>query len=866
MSKHLNVLIVEDSVYDTELLLRELKNSGYDTEYERVETAEDMVSALQEKQWDIILSDFSMPKFNGAEALKLLGESGVDIPFIFVSGTMGEDAAVNAMLAGAGDFVVKGNLKRLAPAVERELREAALRRSHRFMEQRYDTILQATMDGFCIVDSDGNFIEANDAFCQMIGYSRNEMLIMPASDIEAIGNTENTETHLQRIIRDGSARFESIIKKQNGKLVDVEISANYIKEWGGRIIVFVRDITERKAADEKLRQSIEKLQAAFDFASEAIVITDLEGVIKEVNKRALYLHKYSRAEDLIGRQSLELISSKDHKRARNNFKETIKIGRSEYVEFIFATNDGGEFLGEMSSSLLRDKYGKPTGFFAIIRDISERKLAEEALNRERSRAKQYLDIAPVIMLAMDQEARVTLINEKGCEILEYADDEIIGKDWFDNFIPERRRNSLKNDWYLAVISGKIDPVSYFESPVRTRTGQERIIAWQNVCITDEKNTIIGVLMSGEDITNKRESEQALKESEGNYRDIFESVAVSIWEQDLSELKKSIDNLKKQGITDFRAYIAHNPEYMYDALNMIKITNVNRQSVRLFEARNKKQLLNSISTILSPETFTILANEIAAIAEGKPFFKAEVTLKTLRGTRLDVIFTLVFPTPGNSFKRVPLTMVNITDRKLAETQLEDSYKKLQGILEKTVNTLVAAVEMRDAYTAGHQQRVTLLAVAIAQELGLAKDRIDIIRTAGILHDIGKISIPAEILSKPGRLNDAEYNLMKMHPQSGYDIVKTIELPYEVAQVILQHHERLNGSGYPKGIAGEDILYESRILAVADVVEAMSSHRPYRPALGIDAALEEINDKKGTLYDERVVDACTQLFRKKDFQFN
>jgi PAS domain S-box-containing protein len=297
MSKHLNVLIVEDSVYDTELLLRELKNSGYDTEYERVETAEDMVSALQEKQWDIILSDFSMPKFNGAEALKLLGESGVDIPFIFVSGTMGEDAAVNAMLAGAGDFVVKGNLKRLAPAVERELREAALRRAHRFMEQRYNTILQATMDGFCIVDSDGNFIEANDAFCQMIGYSRNEMLIMPASDIEAIGSTENTETHLQRIIRDGSARFESIIKKQNGKLVDVEISANYIKEWGGRIIVFVRDITERKAADEKLRQSIEKLQAAFDFASEAIVITDLEGVIKEVNKRALYLHKYSRAED-----------------------------------------------------------------------------------------------------------------------------------------------------------------------------------------------------------------------------------------------------------------------------------------------------------------------------------------------------------------------------------------------------------------------------------------------------------------------------------------------------------------------------------------------------------------------------------------
>jgi DNA-binding NtrC family response regulator len=200
MSKHLNVLIVEDSVYDTELLLRELKNGGYDTEYERIETAEDMASALQQKQWDIILSDFSMPKFNGAEALKLLGESGADIPFIFVSGTMGEDAAVNAMLAGASDYIVKGNLKRLAPAVERELREAELRRAHRFMEQRYDTILQATMDGFCIIDKDGHFLEANDAFCQMIEYNRDELLKISASDVEEMGSVEKTNIFLKRII------------------------------------------------------------------------------------------------------------------------------------------------------------------------------------------------------------------------------------------------------------------------------------------------------------------------------------------------------------------------------------------------------------------------------------------------------------------------------------------------------------------------------------------------------------------------------------------------------------------------------------------------------------------------------------------
>jgi HD-GYP domain-containing protein (c-di-GMP phosphodiesterase class II) len=172
-----------------------------------------------------------------------------------------------------------------------------------------------------------------------------------------------------------------------------------------------------------------------------------------------------------------------------------------------------------------------------------------------------------------------------------------------------------------------------------------------------------------------------------------------------------------------------------------------------------------------------------------------------------------------------------------------------------------VETRDRYTAGHQQRVTQLACAIAQELGLSNKQIQMIRMAGRLHDLGKIFIPIEILSKPGQLNEMELAIIKTHPRASYDILKNIDFPWPIADIVLQHHERTNGSGYPAGLRGEDILMEARILAVSDVVEAMSSHRPYRPALGVETALKEIVQNKGILYDPDVVNACLRVFWEK-----
>jgi len=209
------------------------------------------------------------------------------------------------------------------------------------------------------------------------------------------------------------------------------------------------------------------------------------------------------------------------------------------------------------------------------------------------------------------------------------------------------------------------------------------------------------------------------------------------------------------------------------------------------------------------------------------------------------------------------MNDITERKMAEAERQQNFERVKKALRATVNAISLTVEMKDPYTSGHQQRVADLSREIAAEMGLSAGRQDFIHTASTIHDIGKIALPAEILSKPTKLTELEFSLIKTHAQIGHDILKDIEFPWPVADVVVQHHERMNGSGYPHGLKGENILQEARILAVADVVEAITFHRPYRPALGIDIALEEISGNNDILYDAAAVNACLKLFREKGY---
>lgn len=216
--------------------------------------------------------------------------------------------------------------------------------------------------------------------------------------------------------------------------------------------------------------------------------------------------------------------------------------------------------------------------------------------------------------------------------------------------------------------------------------------------------------------------------------------------------------------------------------------------------------------------------------------------------------------GNLIRR---TLHYAVERKTAEEDRRRYADRLKRTLMQTVHAVSLTIEMRDPYTAGHQRRVAQLAVAIGRHMNLDKDVLDGIQTGALIHDLGKINVPADFLARPGHLSEAAFKVVMAHPEVGYEIVSGIEFPWPVATMILQHHERLDGTGYPNGISGDEIILEARILAVADVVEAISSHRPYRPSLGIHAALEEIRRYAGIRYDARVVEACEEVIRAHEF---
>jgi putative nucleotidyltransferase with HDIG domain len=213
----------------------------------------------------------------------------------------------------------------------------------------------------------------------------------------------------------------------------------------------------------------------------------------------------------------------------------------------------------------------------------------------------------------------------------------------------------------------------------------------------------------------------------------------------------------------------------------------------------------------------------------------------------------------------LLKTEVENRKQMQQELQQSFENLKRAMHSTIQAISMTVEKRDPYTSGHQLRVAILAKAIAEELDLPQTQVESIYMAASIHDIGKISLPAEILVKPIPLTNIEISLIQAHAQAGYDILSGIDFPWPIADIVVQHHERMDGSGYPQGLAGKDILLEARIICVADVVETMASHRPYRPSIGMDKALEEITDNRGVLYDPDVVDACLRLFRDKNFQF-
>lgn len=329
----------------------------------------------------------------------------------------------------------------------------------------------------------------------------------------------------------------------------------------------------------------------------------------------------------------------------------------------------------------------------------------------------------------------------------------------------------------------------------------------------------------QDVTETERYRYTIREGEERYRVLTESM---------------LDGIV---ITDFDGRILYaNPT----ALDMFGFKDIKEiQKKRFFDFVLPdfiEKARADIELVRSGDKVSFLVEYQAMDVNKNPFWVEVITSRTLFGEK----------------ERVLICLRDITERKLAEESLKRMQERMKGVLEETVIALSKTIAEKDPYTSEHQKRVSKLSCAIAEKMNLPLEILDGLRIASILHDIGKIYIPGEILSAPRRLTEIEMALVRLHPVKGYNILRDIDFPWPVADIVLQHHERMDGSGYPLGIDDDNILLEARILAVSDVVEAMSSHRPYRSSLGIKSALEEIELKKGIHYDEKVVDACIKLF--------
>jgi PAS domain S-box-containing protein len=496
---------------------------------------------------------------------------------------------------------------------------------------------------------------------------------------------------------------------------------------------------------------------------------------------------------------------------RSDLRRFIEIGAVSILLFLLI----GFFLVYLRKVFLFRKTEE------LLQAETKLRQGEKNLQALFSRQEALLSAIPDIVMEVDVNKVYTWSNQAG---LQFFGEDVIGKEAAFYFVGEQEIYQSVN----PLFDGD-ENVIYVESWQRRKDGQKRLLAWWCRVLKDERGQVTGALSSARDITDSRRVEDDRKEALEKYRLLADHVdSVYAVDKEYIYLFMNERHLKRFG------------------LSLEEV--VGKKYDEFHSAEDTRQFKESIDEVF--KTGNPITTERSSERDGKIFLRT---------------FTPVIGQSSHENEsQVTVYSKDITDIKLSEKQLQNTLESLRRAVGVTIQVLASAVETRDPYTSGHQTRSANLARAIAIEMELPQDKIEGIRMAGSIHDLGKISIPAEILSKPGKLSEIELALIKEHANRGYEMLKDVISPWPLAEIVRQHHERMDGSGYPRNLKRDEILIEARILAVADVVEAMASHRPYRPGLGIDAALKEIEKNRGIVYDSTVADACLRLFREKGFK--
>ena len=581
----------------------------------------------------------------------------------------------------------------------------------------------------------------------------------------------------------------------------------------------------RKLKDEILRER--------DFSNEMLnslpgifYFFDQTGKFLRWNKNFEQVTGYS-AEEIERMSPLDLFVGPDKALIQERIQETFDKGYAE-TEAEPISNDGKEAPYYFTCRKITIE-GKPC-LIGMGIDITERRIAEDALRKSEEKYRTILETIEDGYYEVDLSGKFTFFNDALTRIHGYSREEMMGMN-NRQYTDEENARKLYRNFNQVYLTGQPSKGTPFE--IITKNGERKELETSVSLIRDLSGKPIGFRGIARDITELRRTQKALTDSEERFRIVAESTNDFIFEW----------NLKSGQMEWFGTTV----EKLKDLLDEIP------QTVTAYEK------------MVHPEDHDRLV-----VATQRHLDKQEPFLEEYRiiGKEGKIIHLrssgiCLRNDKGRPYKWVG-ALSDITERKKKEEELKQSIDKLHKAMGGIIQAMALTVETRDPYTAGHQRRVADLARSIGQEMGLSKDQIEAIRMAGTVHDLGKISLPAEILSKPTKLSTLEFSLIKVHPQTSYEILKDIEFPWPVARIVSQHHERINGSGYPFGLKDREILLEAKVLMVADVVEAIASHRPYRAAYGIEVALDEISKNKGILYDPEAVEACLKLFKEKRFK--
>jgi PAS domain S-box-containing protein len=754
---------------------------------------------------------------------------------------------------------------------DRKAMETALRDG----EKAYRDLFELSPDGIIAWGANGIIQAANTAAATIAGYDKSEDLVGKSWQDFIIPEDLPTLAEKVRSAQEsgGLAGAEFEAKRKDGSRIFAETRLRVVFDSAGnpvQNIAITRDITERKRTEKEREQYLK----FFSLSTENMAITDPFGCFKQVNPAFSAMTGYT-ASELTSKPFMDFIVPEDRQRTAAEMELQVSTRPSMNFENRYVRKDGA--IIDLSWNAYFDKTDGVT--YAVARDITDRKAMETALRDSDKAHRDLFELSPDAIVAWKSNALIEAANQAAATMLGYDDAEaMIGKSWLDFVVPEdvpARAEAIRR---AERSGGAFDA----EFNMQRKDGSRFSVEGRLRAALDGAGNPVRTVAIARDVTERKRAERVLLRLNRTLRNLvaadsavlhvtteqelcnemcrvgvelggYRLVWIGLAEQDEAKTVRPV------------AWAGEHPEYLQTANISWADDERGRgpagTAIRTGEAQIDQNVESNTDT--APWRAELIGYG----------FKSSVALPLKSGSEVFGVFGL-YAGELDAFSPEEVDLLEEQADDLAygicsrrdRAGRETAISALDEALKSTVQAVAGALETHDVYTAGHQRHVADLAVAIAREIGLTEGQIEGIFLAGLIHDVGKLSVPAEFLSKPGKLTPLEYQVIQTHVQAGYDIIKGVNFPWPIAQTILQHHERLDGSGYPNHLKGEAISMEGRVLAVADVVDAMQSHRPYRPALGLDAALAEIEQGKGRLYDPAVVDACTVLFRQKGFKFS